>query len=44
MALEPAIKGNIALKVYHSGHMYYLHQHSREALFEDATRFYRLTN
>lgn len=44
MALDPAIKGNITLKVYHGGHMPYLHQHSRQALFEDAARFYRLTN
>lgn len=41
MALDPAIKKNIKLKVYHGGHMPYLHRQSREALFEDADRFYR---
>lgn len=41
MALDPAIKENIALKVYHGGHMPYLHQRSREALYKDAVRFYR---
>ena len=41
MTLDPAIKENIALKVYHGGHMPYLHQRSREALYNDAVRFYR---
>ncbi|MEW7979159.1 MAG: hypothetical protein AB2813_04965 [Candidatus Sedimenticola endophacoides] len=39
--LDPALQANIRLKVYHGGHMPYLHQQSRLALFEDARDFYR---
>lgn len=40
MALDARIRNNIQLKVYHGGHMPYLHQHALEAMFKDVVRFY----
>ncbi|MDR4496717.1 MAG: hypothetical protein MRK02_02145 [Candidatus Scalindua sp.] len=40
MVLDPAIRKNIQLKVYHGGHMPYLHQRSLDTMFEDADKFY----
>jgi carboxypeptidase C (cathepsin A) len=42
MALDPLIHNNIQLKVYHGGHMPYLHQGALDAMFEDVVRFYKL--
>lgn len=42
MALDPLINNNIQLKVYHGGHMPYLHQGALDAMFEEAGRFYKL--
>ena len=41
--MDPTLQANIRLKVYRGGHMPYLHQQSRLALFEDAQDFYRGT-
>jgi hypothetical protein len=43
LLMDPTLQANIPLKVYHGGHMPYLHQQSRLALFEDAQDFYRST-
>ncbi len=43
MALDPLISNNIQLKVYHGGHMPYLHQKTLDSMFEDARRFYKFT-
>ncbi|MDV6344494.1 S10 family serine carboxypeptidase-like protein [Nitrosomonas sp. Is37] len=43
MALDPLISNNIKLKVYHGGHMPYLHQKTLDSLFEDALQFYKFT-
>lgn len=40
MALDARIRNNIQLKVYHGGHMPYLQQNAREAMFQDAVQFY----
>lgn len=40
MRLEPSIQANVRLRAYHGGHMPYLHQRSRQALFDDARDFY----
>jgi len=40
MGLHSRIRNNIRLKVYHGGHMPYLHPRSLNALFEDANQFY----
>ena len=42
MALDSRVPNNIQLKIYHGGHMPYLQQDAREALFKDALRFYGL--
>lgn len=42
MALDPLISDNIQLKVYHGGHMPYLHQGTLDSMFEDAAQFYKL--
>ncbi|MDR4498193.1 MAG: hypothetical protein MRK02_09780 [Candidatus Scalindua sp.] len=41
LALDPTIRGNIQLKVYHGGHMPYLHHRSLDAIFEDVAQFYK---
>ncbi|MGD8449224.1 MAG: hypothetical protein PVF36_08315 [Desulfobacterales bacterium] len=41
MSLDPAITGNLTLKVYEGGHMFYTHAQSREAFFKDARRFFQ---
>jgi carboxypeptidase C (cathepsin A) len=43
LALEPMMNHNIQLKVYHGGHMPYLHQKTLDSMFEDALQFYKLT-
>ncbi|SFI64244.1 Carboxypeptidase C (cathepsin A) [Nitrosomonas sp. Nm34] len=43
MALDPMMSHNIQLKVYHGGHMPYLHQKTLDSMFEDALQFYKLT-
>lgn len=40
MALDARIRNNIQLKVYHGGHMPYLQQNAREAMFKDVVQFY----
>lgn len=40
MALDPAIRGNIQLKVYPGGHMLYFHRHSLDTMYEDTLQFY----
>ena len=42
MALDSRISDNIQLKVYHGGHMPYLHQRTLNAMYEDTARFYKL--
>ncbi len=42
MALDSRVQNNIQLKIYHGGHMPYLHQGAREAIFKDALGFYGL--
>ncbi|MEA1922116.1 MAG: peptidase S10 [Pseudomonadota bacterium] len=42
MSLDTAIRDNIQLKVYHGGHMPYLHQKAFEAMFKDGSLFYKL--
>ena len=42
MALDSQIQNNIQLKIYHGGHMPYLHQDALKAMFEDVSRFYEL--
>ncbi len=42
MALDSRLQNNIQLKIYHGGHMPYLHQGTREAIFKDALAFYGL--
>ncbi|MCO6428908.1 S10 family peptidase [Nitrosomonas communis] len=44
MALDPLISNNIQLKVYHGGHMPYLHQGALDSMFEDAVQFYKLAS
>lgn len=42
MALDSRIQNNIQLKIYHGGHMPYLHQGTLNALYKDVVRFYEL--
>ena len=42
MALDSRIQNNIQLKIYHGGHMPYLHRDAREAMFKDVLGFYGL--
>jgi carboxypeptidase C (cathepsin A) len=44
MALDQRLSDNIQLKVYHGGHMPYLHQDTLDALFQDAVQFYKLAS
>ncbi|MEA3470041.1 MAG: peptidase S10 [Thermodesulfobacteriota bacterium] len=44
MSLDTAIRNNIQLKVYHGGHMPYLHQNAFEAMFKDGSVFYKQEN
>jgi carboxypeptidase C (cathepsin A) len=39
--LDPAVRGNVALKTYAAGHMIYTHSAAREALARDAEAFFR---
>lgn len=41
MALDTQLVGNVRLRVYHGGHMPYLHKRSLGAMFKDAQQFYR---
>ncbi|SEN19915.1 S10 family peptidase [Nitrosomonas marina] len=41
MALDTQLVDNVKLRVYHGGHMPYLHKRSLEAMFKDAQRLYR---
>lgn len=44
MGLHRLIRNRVILKVYHGGHMPYLNRTSRDAMFEDADRFYSAPN
>ena len=41
MRLHPRIRDNVRLKVYHGGHMPYLHLRSLDAMFVDAAQLYQ---
>ncbi|MBZ0192688.1 MAG: hypothetical protein K8F34_13505 [Candidatus Kuenenia stuttgartiensis] len=43
MDLDPEISDNIQFKVYHGGHMPYLHRRSLDSMFKDATQFFTST-
>lgn len=42
MRLDSQIKDNLQLKVYHGGHMPYLHRDTLDKMFKDAAEFYTL--
>jgi carboxypeptidase C (cathepsin A) len=40
MELDERIRGNVVFRTYHAGHMMYLHENARTALYGDAAEFY----
>jgi carboxypeptidase C (cathepsin A) len=41
MGLREGLRGNVVSRVYEAGHMPYLHEGSRRALYDDVAAFYR---
>jgi carboxypeptidase C (cathepsin A) len=40
LALDPEVVGNLTLRVYPGGHMFYLSEAALERFFEDARTFF----
>jgi carboxypeptidase C (cathepsin A) len=40
LALDPQVAGNLTLKVYPGGHMFYTNEEARRRFFEDAQQFF----